>query len=430
MTALGLMLGAMNLGQPLQAAEGTPVDDAKVKAFLDGHRGDWHDLNVPEADGKLLFDLVVKNKYKNILEIGTSTGHSTTWLAWAASKTGGKVTTLEIDPERRAQALANLEASGLRQYVDSRLGDAHELVKELDGSFDFVFSDADKEWYKQYFIDVYPKLKEGGCFTAHNISMRGGRNGTGIQEFLDYIETVPNLETTINTGSSAGVSISYKKKADSADLQSIFNGKDLTGWDGDPRLWSVKDGAIRGETTPENAAKGNTFLIWKAGTTKDFELHLSFRCNAANNSGIQYRSKHITEGKLSNQWVVRGYQHEIRNQNALPSVSGFIYDEGGRRGRMCLVGEKAVWGEDGKKQVVDTLIDAPGYKELFKLDDWNDVVIIAKGSHLQHFLNGTLILDCTDNHPELALREGVLALQLHAGSPMWVEFKDLRIKTL
>jgi hypothetical protein len=211
-------------------------------------------------------------------------------------------------------------------------------------------------------------------------------------------------------------------------MRSIFNGKDLSGWDGDPRLWSVSNGAIRGETTAENSANGNTFLIWKDGMTKDFDRRLSFRCNATNNSGIQYRSKHITEGKVRNPWVVRGYQHEIRNQNALPSVAGFIYDEGGRRGRICLVGEKAIWPEGGKKAVTETLIDAEGFRKLFRLDDWNDVVIIAKGNHIQHYLNGRLILDFTDADPQLVLREGVLALQLHAGKPMWAEFKSIRIK--
>ncbi len=213
-----------------------------------------------------------------------------------------------------------------------------------------------------------------------------------------------------------------------SDMQRIFNGEDLSGWDGDPRLWSVKGGAIRGETTAEKAAQGNTFLIWKDGTLKDFELRLSFRCNATNNSGIQYRSKHITEGNVRNKWVVRGYQHEIRNEVNLPSVAGFIYDEGGRRGRMCLVGEKAVWGEDGKKEVIDKLINAESFRELFKLDDWNDVVIIAEGSHIRHYMNGRLIVDCTDNDPKSALKEGVLALQLHAGRPMWVEFKDIRVR--
>jgi hypothetical protein len=220
-----------------------------------------------------------------------------------------------------------------------------------------------------------------------------------------------------------------KAPEESGDYTKPFNGSDLNGWDGDPRLWSVKDGAIHGETTPEHAAQGNTFLIWKDGVTKDFELRLSFRCNAANNSGIQYRSRHITDGNVRNQWVVRGYQHELRNELEMPNVSGFIYDEGGKRGRICLAGEKATWEIDGKK-VTETLIDQDGWKELFKLDDWNHVVIIARENHIQHFMNDRLILDFTDNDPDLCLKEGMLALQLHAGKPMWAEFKEIRIKDL
>lgn len=218
--------------------------------------------------------------------------------------------------------------------------------------------------------------------------------------------------------------------AEAGEYQTLFNGENLDGWDGDPRLWSVKDGVIHGETTPENAASGNTFLIWQKGQLQNFELRLSFRCNAANNSGIQYRSRHITDGNPKNNWVVRGYQHEIRNENVLPSVSGFIYDEGGKRGRICLAGELATWDAEGKHVVSDDLIDADGYKELFRLDDWNDVVITAEGNHIRHFLNGRQILDFTDEHPELALSAGVLALQLHAGKPMWAEYKDIRLKTL
>lgn len=215
--------------------------------------------------------------------------------------------------------------------------------------------------------------------------------------------------------------------AEPAGMRPLFNGRNLDGWNGDPRLWSVRDGAIHGETTAENAAKGNTFIIWQGGKTKDFDLRLSFRCNASNNSGIQYRSKHITDGKVNNAWVVRGYQHEIRNELKLPSVSGFIYDEGGKRGRLCLVGEQAVWSADGKKTVRDDLIDQAGFDKLFKLDDWNDVVIVAQGRHICHYLNGRLIVDFTDNHPEFALSEGILALQLHAGKPMWAEYKNIRL---
>ncbi len=212
------------------------------------------------------------------------------------------------------------------------------------------------------------------------------------------------------------------------EYQTLFNGQDLSGWDGDPQLWSVRDGVIHGETTPENPAKGNTFLIWQGGTVKDFELRLSFRCNATNNSGIQYRSRHITEGNPRNKWVVRGYQHEIRNEEKLPNVAGFIYDEGGKRGRICLVGERASWEPDGKRVISNDLISAEEFKELFNLDDWNDVVIVARGNHIRHYLNGRLVLDFTDNAPDLALTEGVLALQLHAGKPMWVEFKDIKLK--
>lgn len=216
---------------------------------------------------------------------------------------------------------------------------------------------------------------------------------------------------------------------ESPEMQSLFNGEDLTGWDGDPRLWSVRDGVIHGETTEDNRANGNTFLICQQTRTKDFQLRLSFRCSDANNSGIQYRSRHITDGNPRNRWVVRGYQHEIRNEENLPNVAGFIYDEGGKRGRICLVGEQAEWQAGEGKKVTDTLITADEFQELFKLDDWNDVVIVAEGNRVRHYLNGRLILDFTDD-PKLALRDGILALQLHAGAPMWVEFKDIRIKPL
>jgi hypothetical protein len=219
-------------------------------------------------------------------------------------------------------------------------------------------------------------------------------------------------------------------KLDSDGMMVIFNGKDLTGWDGDPRLWSVRDGVIHGETTAEKSAKGNTFLIWEGGNLQDFELRLSFRCTASNNSGIQYRSMRVPAGKRGggNKWVVKGYQHEIRNEDTFPNVPGFIYDEKGKRGRICLVGETATWNADGKQVADERLIDAAAFKDLMKVDDWNDVKIIAKGNRIQHFLNGKKILDFTDEHPQMALNEGILALQLHAGKPMWTEFKDVRIR--
>ena len=183
--------------------------DAKVEKFLNENRGRWYDWNVPYEDGKVLFSLIVKNNYRRALEIGTSTGHSAIWMAWALSKTGGRLTTIEIDEGRYKNALNNFKKAGVEEFIDARLADAHELVKELKGPFDFVFSDADKEWYTQYFKDVNPKLVVGGCFTAHNVTDCFG----GIKEFLAYIRNLPNYQTTIDRSSSSGISISYKKSS-------------------------------------------------------------------------------------------------------------------------------------------------------------------------------------------------------------------------
>jgi caffeoyl-CoA O-methyltransferase len=181
--------------------------DAKVEKFLNETRGSWYDWNVPYEDGKVLYDLIIKNNYKRALEIGTSTGHSAIWMAWALSKTGGKLITIEIDEGRHKRALKNFKKAGVEDFIDARLADAHQLVKELKGPFDFVFSDADKEWYTQYFKDVEPKLIVSGCFTAHNVTDAFG----GIKEFMNYIRSLPNYQTTIERSSSSGISISYKK---------------------------------------------------------------------------------------------------------------------------------------------------------------------------------------------------------------------------
>lgn len=182
--------------------------DKKIKAFLEENSSNWKDMNVPLTDGKILYDLIIKNNYKNAVEIGTSTGHSAIWIAWALSKTGGKLITIEIDKARFMQAKANFRKAGVSEFIDMRLGDAHDIVPALPGKYDFVFSDADKFWYKKYFEAMDPKLVPGGCFTAHNTSMRV----SGITEFLDYVESLDNYTTTIDKSSRSGISVSYKKK--------------------------------------------------------------------------------------------------------------------------------------------------------------------------------------------------------------------------
>jgi len=202
-----LCLPVVASGFPPEPEQDQTLDD-KVKNFLGSHRYQWRDMNVSEVDGKILYDLVIKNNYKKALEIGTSTGHSAIWIAWALSKTGGKLITIEINQRRYRQALENFEEAGLSDYIDARLADAHDLVLELKGPFDFVFCDADKYWYKNYLIAVLPKLEVGGCFTAHNVS---GRRQRGMRDFIDYLESLPNIETTYDRSSWSGISISYKK---------------------------------------------------------------------------------------------------------------------------------------------------------------------------------------------------------------------------
>jgi predicted O-methyltransferase YrrM len=184
--------------------------DSKVRRFIESHRGQWVDWNIPEVDGRVLYNLIIQNNYKKAVDIGTSTGHSAIWMAWALSKTGGKLITIEIHEGRYKEALANFKEAGLSEYIDARLADAHELVKKMEGPFDFVFCDADKEWYKNYFVALAPKLEVGGCFTAHNVSWRSDR---GIKDFLDYVLSLPNFETRIDRSSQQGISISCKKRS-------------------------------------------------------------------------------------------------------------------------------------------------------------------------------------------------------------------------
>ena len=212
--------------------------------------------------------------------------------------------------------------------------------------------------------------------------------------------------------------------AKEAPTVSLFDGKTLAGWEGLSTLWSVKDGAITGITTKESPIKNNTFLVWTNGTVKNFELRLQYRV-LNGNSGIQYRSKLVDAEKF----IVGGYQADLE---AGKTYSGILYEEQGR-GILAKRGEKTtVKDAEGKAKVEVT--GATGKSEdiqaSIKNEDWNDYVVIAKGNHLQHFINGMLTVDVTDEGGAKAAKEGVLALQIHVGPPMTVQFKNLRIKEL
>ncbi|HDT13637.1 MAG TPA: methyltransferase [Candidatus Aminicenantes bacterium] len=217
--AAGLVLILVTVFSSVEAASGPGAGqagsdlDRRVRTFLDAHAGRWRDMNISEADGRILHDIIVENGYTQALEIGTSTGRSGIWIAWALSKTGGKLITVEIDPGRHREAVANFREAGLDEFIDARLADAHELVPVLAGPFDFVFCDADKGWYKNYFEAVLPKLTVGGCFTAHNVSPRMRRGGWGAGSFVEHVLSLPFMETTFAEGSRAGISISTKRPA-------------------------------------------------------------------------------------------------------------------------------------------------------------------------------------------------------------------------
>lgn len=211
----------------------------------------------------------------------------------------------------------------------------------------------------------------------------------------------------------------------SAGFESIFNGKDLTGWDGDPRFWSVHEGVIRGETTKDKVAPGNTFLIWRKEKVRDFVLKLQFRIRDGN-SGVQYRSQDLGN------WSVSGYQFEVANDRPDPGIgAGFLYHERGR-GELAFIGEFVVLDGSGKRNLVGKVGDAVALKTAgyYRNADWNELTITAHGNHLIHQVNGYQTIELIDNDPKAGAREGILALQIHAGPPMRVEFKDLKLRRL
>lgn len=207
----------------------------------------------------------------------------------------------------------------------------------------------------------------------------------------------------------------------------MFDGTDLKGWDGSPDLWSVKDGAITGQTTVEHPAKENTFLIWTNGTVADFEIRCSFKLVPGDkenfaNSGVQYRSKVVKPSY----WVVSGYQADME---AGATYTGIMFEEKAR-GILANRGEKVVIEADGKRDVVGSTGDAKAIEASIKKGDWNEYVIYAKGNHLIHMVNGQVTIDLTDKEEAKAAKSGIVALQLHAGHPMMAQFKNIRIKTL
>ncbi len=205
----------------------------------------------------------------------------------------------------------------------------------------------------------------------------------------------------------------------------LFDGKTLNGWEGLSEFWKVQDNAIAGTTTKEIPTKGNTFLVWKDGQTADIELTLQYKI-VGGNSGIQYRSKLVDKKSFA----VAGYQADFESGK---TYSGILYEERGR-GILASRGQKVVIreGEAPNKPKIEKVGDVGKSDEIqsaIKHEDWNSYKIVAKGNHLQHYINGVLTCDVTDE-TAVGAKSGILALQLHAGPPMVVQFKNVKLKQL
>jgi len=218
-----------------------------------------------------------------------------------------------------------------------------------------------------------------------------------------------------------GLALAAMAADDEAGFKPLFNGKDLTGWDGDPRLWSAKDGVIVGESTEKNKIETNTFLIWRAGQVEDFVLRLSIKLRN-HNSGIQYRSHEIEGVK----WGMGGYQADFAQDDWIP---GICYEERGR-GILARQGQKVRIQPDGKIEVAEQFAKEEYVRKAIKPGEWNDYEITAQGNHLIQKINGQVTCDIVDAQPEKSAMKGLVAFQMHVGPPMKVEFKNIRLKPL
>ncbi|MFO0427638.1 MAG: family 16 glycoside hydrolase [Planctomyces sp.] len=204
---------------------------------------------------------------------------------------------------------------------------------------------------------------------------------------------------------------------------SLFDGTTLNGWDGDPSLWRVEAGTITGQTK-DNSLKKNSFLIWRGGEIDNFELELEYRI-VGGNSGIQYRSFELPDGK----WRIGGYQADFE---AGDRYSGILYGEA-FRGILADRGESTELvraGDKFEKKVTGSVGDSNEIQTKIRKEDWNQYRVVADGYHFQHFINGAKTIDCIDSDEAQRRAVGLLALQIHVGPPMTVQFRNIRLKKL
>jgi hypothetical protein len=216
-----------------------------------------------------------------------------------------------------------------------------------------------------------------------------------------------------------------KLSGDEPGFQTIFDGKTLNGWEGDPNYWRVSDGAMVGEITPTTIVRSNTFIIWRGGSPADFELKVDYRITSGGNSGINYRSV-VVPDKVTpeNRFALRGYQCDIDGQKR---YTGNNYEE---KGRLFLAVRGQVTRVIGTRPPI-VLASAGEEKDLSALitDDWNAVHLIARGNILMHHVNGHLMTTVIDDDAKGRTMQGLLGVQVHVGGPMKVEYRNWRLKS-
>ncbi|MCW5910770.1 MAG: DUF1080 domain-containing protein [Cyclobacteriaceae bacterium] len=242
-----------------------------------------------------------------------------------------------------------------------------------------------------------------------------------------------NLQKTKYTVLMFGLLIAATVVAQKKDgFVSIFDGKTLRGWEGDTAYWRVENGSIVGEITTDKLLKANTFIIWRGGEPGDFELKLEFKISKEGNSGINYRSVRLTEVP----YALKGYQADIDGMNR---YTGQNYEERGRttlayRGQTTRINEadknSAVKNNAWEKAEVIRSMNRDSLQSFIRQEDWNEIHLVIKGNRLQHFVNGILMSDVTDNDNVNRKLKGLLGMQVHVGPPMKVEYRNIRLKQL
>jgi hypothetical protein len=240
-------------------------------------------------------------------------------------------------------------------------------------------------------------------------------HGTGLRRFFLPVGLVIAGMVALACGLAAQAEGTDATPA-AGKVTHLFNGKDLSGWEGAPDWWTVEDGALTAESTPEKPCKECNYLVWKGGKPADFELTCDFKLSAAANSGIQIRSE------TRPNWDTYGYQADMTGDG---NLVGYVYHH--KRGLIAARGEEVTIAADGTRNA-RALGDAAELLKAFKKGEWNQYRIVCRGPEIVLHVNGLLMCRITDNDASTAAKSGIIALQMHPGPPMKVQFKNLQLK--